>query len=493
MPRHPGPTGSSAGTPGVQAGPSPRATLWVALTGLFATTFPVTVLTLAVPEMAESLHTDKTTLTWVFTLPVLCSALALPILGKLGDLYGHRRVFLLGFALSTVTTALTATAWSVGTLIAWRTLTQVIGAATQPSSMALINNSYPPEERAKAMGWWAMVAAGAPVVGLVIGAPVIDAVGWQMLFVLQAGFMVVPVIASYRVLRETPRKPAQFDIAGALCLSVGVGALMLAVSQAPDWGWDHPLVLGGFVIAPITLRAFVAVERRVASPLLPLELFGRRDFSASVVASFFSSAAYMGAFLVTGLMMKDMFGYSATAAVPILAIRPVVFAIGSPMGGALATRRGNRVSATSGCALLAVGLLGLALGANRESLLIVITLGFIFQGMGFGLLRPPISTAIANSVEPTDLGIAAASERLMGQIGVAFGFTVLTSVYGDVPASFDSAFMVGAALAVGGLVSSAFMQRGRVTRAPSVIELALDEAAREETFGAVAIEPRPVR
>jgi MFS family permease len=460
----------------------------VALTGLFATTFPVTVLSLAVPEMASALNTDEKTLTWVATLPTLCSALALPVLGKLGDLYGHRRVFLTGFALSTLTTALTATAWNAGTLIAWRTLTQVVGAATQPSSLALINSSYPPERRAKAMGWWAMVAAGAPVVGLVVGAPVIDAIGWQMLFVLQAVFMVVPVLAAWVVLRETPKKEAQFDVAGALSLSIGAGAVMFGVSQLGEWGIGHPAVLACIVIAPIAVTAFVTVEKRVASPLLPLEFFGRRDFSATVLASFFTSAAYMGAYWLAGLMLINMFGYSPTEAVPILAIRPVVFALGAPLGGTVATRYGNRFGATLGCISLALGLGGLALGAARESLAIVVGVGFIFQGLAYGLLRPPLSTALANAVDREDLGIAGAAERLMGQVGVALGITILVSMYDGQVDQIAGAFLAGGAFALGGLVFAALMRGGREPLVGSLAEVALEETAREETAGAVAID-----
>src|SRR5688572_27005340 len=176
-----------------------RWVLLVALAGMFATTFPVTVLTLAIPAIADDFHVDESSLAWVVTLPMLGSALALPVLGKLGDLHGHRRVFLIGFAAATVATALTATASTPAQLIAWRTLTQVAGSSTMPSSLALINSVHRGERRARAMGWWSMVAAGAPVVGLTVGAPVIDAVGWQSLFLMQSALMVVPVVAAWRV------------------------------------------------------------------------------------------------------------------------------------------------------------------------------------------------------------------------------------------------------------------------------------------------------
>lgn len=438
----------------------PRWVLLVTLTGMFATTFPITVLTLAIPTIADDLNVDQADLAWLLTLPILVSALALPTLGKLGDLYGHRRVFLAGFALSLVTTVLTATATSVVVLIAWRTLTQTIGASTMPSSLALINAVHQGERRARAMGWWTMVAAGAPVVGLSLGAPIIDAVGWQTLFLLQAAFMVVPVLASWLLLRETPRNPARFDLAGALALAVGIGPLMLAVNQAPDWGFASPGVLGSLAVAAAGLVAFASIERRAEAPLLPPELLRSRDATASMAASLLTNASYMGGFFLASLLMVEQFGYTLLAAVPILSIRPLLFAASSPVGGWFAGRAGNRIAAVAGGVVLATGLGGQAVGAATASLPVVISVGFLLQGIGFGLLRPAISTALANAVSQRDLGIAGATERLTGQVGVAFGITILATVYGGDVDRFAPAFAVGALFGLLGMLVALRMRRG---------------------------------
>jgi MFS family permease len=439
-----------------------RWVLLVALTGMFATTFPVTVLTLAIPTIAEDLGARQSDLAWLITLPVLVSALALPTLGKLGDLYGHRRVFLVGFAVATLTAALTATATSAVLLIAWRTLSQTVGASTIPSSLALINSVHHGEQRARAMGWWSMVAAGAPVIGLALGAPVIEAIGWQMLFVLQAGFMVVPVLASWLILRETPRRVARFDVPGAASLAIAVGPLLLAINQVPHWGYTSLPVLGALVVGVAALIAFVSIERRVRAPLLPPELLESRGARSTMAASLLSSAAYMGAFFLASLLMVERFGYSLIAAVPILSIRPILFAAFSPVGGWLAGRAGTRTATIAGCLALATGMAGLALGSATVSLAVVIGVGFLFQGIGFGLLRPAITTALANAVEQGDLGVAGATERLTGQVGVAFGITVLATIYGGDVDRFAVGFAVGALFGLLGMFAALGMtQRGR--------------------------------
>ena len=447
-------------------GDYPRWALLVALAGMFATTFPVTVLTLAIPTIADDFAVDEAQLAWLITLPVLCSALALPVLGKLGDLYGHRRIFIAGFAVAAVTTLLTATATGPASLIAWRTLTQVAGASTMPSSLALINSVHHGEARARAMGWWSMIAAGAPVVGLTIGAPVIDAVGWQTLFLVQAALMVVPVVASWLILRETPRRSARFDIAGAALLALGIGPLLLAVNQAPDWGLTSAPTLGCVAVAVGGLAAFAWVEQRVAVPLVPLSFFRSRATTSSLLGSFLSSASYMGAFFLASLLMVKQFDYSLTSAVPILSIRPALYAVSSPLGGRLTGRAGSRTASLAGHLALAGGLAGLAIGAAASSLLVVITLGFLLQGIGFGLLRPAISTALADGVDDADLGVASAAERLAGQLGVAFGITILATIYGSDVDRFPPAFAVGAVFALAGALASLGLRSGHPEHPP---------------------------
>lgn len=439
----------------------PRAVLLVGLTGLFATTFPVTVLTLALPTMAEDFGVDEAGLAWLITLPMLCSALALPVLGKLGDLYGHRRVFLTGFALAVVTTAISATATTPAVLIAWRTVSQVAGGSTMPSSLALINSVHHGPARAKAMGWWSMIAAGGPVVGLTVGAPAIDAIGWPALFLVQAALMVVPVVASWLVLRETPRRPAAFDVPGAVALAVGVGPLLLATSEARQWGLLSVPVVACLAVSAAGLATFRSIELRAATPLVPLDFFRSRTTTASLAAALLSGAAYMGGFFLASLLLVRQFGYSLTSAVPILAIRPILFAVSSPVGGWVTGRIGSRTTAVVGCAVLAGGLGGLAVGSATGSLVVVVVFGFLLQGIGYGLLRPAITTALADAVAEQDLGMAGASERLVGQVGIVFGITVMASVYGSDVDRFAPAFAVGAVFGLAAAFVSLAMRHHR--------------------------------
>src|SRR3954447_3465076 len=167
---------------------SDRYPWWVLVTvlaGLFATGFTITILAVSLGIVAKDLDTTATSLTWVVTGPLLGLALTMPLFGKLGDIWGHRRVYLLGFAGFTVGAALTAIAWSGPALIAIRILGSLPGAAIGPASMALIMAAFPEEDRVKVMGWWSVVGAGAPVIGLVAGGPIVEAIGWRWIFIAQ--------------------------------------------------------------------------------------------------------------------------------------------------------------------------------------------------------------------------------------------------------------------------------------------------------------------
>ena len=461
---------------------SGRYPTWVlptALAGMFATTFPITLLAVSIPTIADDFGAPETLVAWVIAGPLLASAVALPILGKLGDLYGQRRVFLVGFFVSTIVTALTTLAWDPYSLIVLRGLAVVIGAATIPSSMALINSVYAPQERAKAMGWWSLVAAGSPAIGLVIGGPLIDAIGWRPLFGVQAVLSIVPVVVASLVLRETPlRTDVGFDVPGAGALAVGAGGIMLALNQVPSRGIDA-LVAGAAAAGVLGFVAFVAVEKRVAFPLLPLELFRRRNFTASMLGSLFAGAAYMGGFVLAPLLLQSVFGYSVAASAFIMLLRPASFSATSPVGGWLSTRIGERPVAVFGAGAIAAALLALGFGARQELALLVMG-ALVLQGIGNGTSQPPLTATLSNSVEEHDLGVAAAAHRMMWQVGSALGITVMTSVYGgtEQASDFFNGYAVGAGLGVAAIASSWFIRS--TPREPRD----LDEVDEETAVGA---------
>src|SRR5947209_8700471 len=200
--------------------------LWTVLAGLFSVGLTITILAVSLPRIAADLHSDTTTLTWVITGPLLAFGVVGPLLGKAGDIWGQKRMFILSLCAATVFAALTAVAWNAGSLIAFRVLGAGEGAAVGPASMALIMLVFPREDRVKAMGWWSLVGAGAPVLGVVAGGPIVQHVAWGLIYGAHVACTLAALALAVIVLPGRERLQGQFDrrpldTAGVVTLAAG--------------------------------------------------------------------------------------------------------------------------------------------------------------------------------------------------------------------------------------------------------------------------------
>jgi len=411
--------------------PQRRLILWVLIAGIAAASFPVTVLGAAIPEIAANLNSTDATTSWVLAGPLLGVAVATPITGKLGDLFGHRPVYIIGLCLSTLMGVATGFAWDIGSLIGFRTLSQMFGAATGPAALAIIMHIFPREERAPAIGLWSAISAVSPTVGIVVGGPLIDAVSWRVIFFMQSGLALIGLVAAILVLpRTNARQQVQFDILGALTLGSGVTALLLSLNRSSAWGFSDPRIIGGASAGVLLLVLFYQVELRAEAPLLPPVLLKRGDFSRPVSSQLFTIGPYMGSFVVTPIMLERVFGYSTTARGLLMILRPIAFSLGSWTGGRRAEKLGARRMGVTGAALIGLGtaLTGLA-GTSGAVILVVLSLAI--AGWGNGLGRPALLSRVSEAVDEADFGMAGASFNVGGQIGAAAWITLLTAILGE--------------------------------------------------------------
>lgn len=456
---------------------------WLVLTtvllGLFSVGFTITILSVSIPRIAGDLGSDESTLTWLVTGPILAFAIFGPSAGKLGDLRGHRRVYAWSMVAVIVFAALTAVAWDAPSLLAFRILGAATGAAVGPTSLALINRLFPKERRAQAMGYWTMVGAGGPVVGVVAGGPIVEAFGWRWIFAGQVPLTIAALVLALVVLPETDKIPsARFDLAGAGTLAAAATAFLLAVNRGPVVGWTSPMVLGAFALTPVVLWLFVRVESRAVAPLLPLEYLRRRNFSIPILTQVFTNFAYMGGFIITPLFLQDIFGYGEAKTGSLLIARPLAFAVAGPVMGYLAARTGERFAAVGGAVAVLASMFGMAsLGAGSSDLLVVGFLGL--SGIGLGMSAPALVAAIANAVDDDDLGVVGATQQMMTQFGVVVGIQVMQSTQAaragavGAEASYGEAYLVGAAAAALGLAFAFFVRSSVVRETQRVPERAL--------------------
>ena len=287
-------------------------------------------------------------------------------MGKLGDIHGHRRIYGLSMACVCVFAALTAASWSAGALIAFRTLGAATGAAVGPASIAIINRLFPRERRVQAMGYWSMVGAGGPVIGVVAGGPIVETFGWRWIFVAQVPLTLAGLLLAMLVLPETERRErVAFDVKGAVVLAIGA-----TVPVVRDQPWAAVGVVEPVDRRRVRARArrpsslFALIEQRVEHPLLPLAYVRRRNFSFAIATQCFTNFAYMGGFVITPIFLESVFGYPETRVGGLMIARPLAFAIAGPLAGYVAVRVGERTSAIVGSAFVVASMVALS-GAAR--------------------------------------------------------------------------------------------------------------------------------
>jgi len=441
-----------------------RLVLVTALFGAASGSYPVTVLSASLPRIADDLGATDDTITWVIAAPLLAFAVATPIAGKLGDLYGHRRTYLVSFVLGTVLAFSTALAWNTTSLIVLRTLAQAAKASAGPSAMAMIVSIFPRRERSRALGIWAAVIALSPAVGVVSGGPLIEWLGWRMLFVVQGSTVLIALIAAVFVAPETPTRPdVKFDIPGSVTLGVGVGGLLLGVNRGIAWGWDHPVAFTALAVAPVGLLLFTIVERRTTAPLLPPAIVRRPDFTFPMVSQAVLQAGYMGAMVMAPFLLTRLWEFRPTIIGLLMLPRPLSFALAARVGGIHDPQRGARTVAVTGMLVFSAAMVIAGLGAELRILPLFIA-GAGLAGAGSGYIRATVANAVTSAAGDEHLGIAGGSLNMLQQVGAALGITVLTALMGD---SVDGTrFLVLHLCAAGAGLSAAVLATRMSARPP---------------------------
>ena len=408
-----------------------RLVLITALFGAAAGSYPVTVLSASLPRIADDLGAADSTITWVIAAPLLAFAVVTPIIGKVGDLYGHRRTYLVSFSIGAVLAFATAFAWDTTSLIVLRTIAQAAKAASGPSAMAMILSVYPQRERTRALGIWAAVVALSPAVGVVTGGPLIEWIGWRSLFVVQGCTVVIALMAGLFIAPETRRRSGiRFDIPGAITLGLGVGGLLLAINRGISWGWTNPIVLTAAIVAPLSLALFVRVEARTEAPLLPPSLMRRKAFTRPMLAQAVLQSGYMGALVMAPFLLERRWGFRPTIIGLAMLPRPLSFAFCARLGSHHDPRHGARRVAVTGMLVFALAMVLAGIGAHQRWLFVFLA-GAMLAGAGSGYIRPTIANAVTSAAGDDDLGIAGGSMNMLQQIGAAVGITVLTALMAD--------------------------------------------------------------
>lgn len=387
------------------------------------------IVNLALPAIAKATGAAVSTVEWVVLSYLITVSASVFVFGHLADLFGKRRIYLLGLAVFVAGSLFCGLAGRVGLLIGARALQAVGAAMLFALSPAILVGAFPSAERGRALGLQATMTYLGLVAGPGLGGLLIDAWGWPAIFFVNVPVGLATMWAAGRVLNsDRPAAGQLFDPAGAGSLALALAALLLAMSKGGEWGWNHPAIVGLAVVAACSASTFVAVERRAAHPALDLGLFRDRRFAASVLASYlcYVSSASVG-FLMPFLLVSGA-GCSASQAGLVMMSVPVAMLLLTGPSGALSDRVGVRGLATAGLCVVAVGVFLLAgLGLEASSLRRAACLAL--TGVGTGLFTAPNNSAIMGAVPAARQGVAGAILSATRTVGFATGVALAGIVY----------------------------------------------------------------
>lgn len=463
--------------------PDPRR--WLALAVLCAATFIVildgSIVFVAVPSMAKSLHLTTSSVQWVISVYLLAFGGLLLLGGRMADLLGRRRIFMIGGALLAVSSLLCGLAWNGDVLIGARVLQGMSAAIMTPTALSILMNTFKEgRERNKALGAWSSAGGVGGTIGALLGGPLTEGPGWGWIFFVNVPVAIAMVALSPRVLRESyDRSRARtFDVAGALTSTVAMVLLVYAIVNAPNVGWSSGQTIGLFVGVVALLAVFVAIERRSAAPLVPLRYFRSGGFlGGNIVLLAIGMAVNGGMGFIMTEYAQVVLGYSPVQFGLMFAVMTVLTIVGSTLaGGPLVHRFGPRPVAIAGLLLIAGSFVSLLHISAHGNFAHDILLGMILFGPGLGAGFVAGSIAALAGVPEQDSGFASSVTTAAFHVGGALGIAILTTVAvtaatGPTPPvamveGFRYAYGVGLVFAGAGILAAlAFLRRPRRTAA----------------------------
>ncbi|MGE5708449.1 MAG: MFS transporter [Bacteroidota bacterium] len=445
---------------------------WILLAigiGSFLSTLSTSIVNAVLPVIGQEFQADLMTIQWVITIFLLVISGLLLGFGRLGDLHGHRRVYLSGLFLFALGSALCALAPTVPVLIAFRAL-QAIGAAMLFSNgPAILTRSFPPEERGKALGMQATLTYLGLMTGPPLGGWLAAHHGWPSIFLIPLPVSLLAFLICLLKLPRTDRgETLPFDWLGAGWFFIGLTTLLLGLNQGNAWGWNSAPILALFLGTALTGFAFLRVETKSPHPLLDFSLFRSRVLSRTMLAAMFNYVCtYALLFLLPFYLMRGLKLDPAHSGW-VLMVQPLVMAIVAPISGALSDRIPPRWLATVGMLILALGM-GLLSRLGQQSTPADVVLALAVAGFGTGMFTTPNNNALMGAAPRGSQGVAAGILATARNVGMALGVGVAGAIFSSfAPLSLyvalDRSFLVMIAVASSGALASFFARE----KAPAI-------------------------
>jgi EmrB/QacA subfamily drug resistance transporter len=457
---------------------------------LFMIMLDNTVVNVALPSIQRDLGSSLSGLEWTINGYTLSFAVLLATGGRLGDIFGRRRAFLIGVVAFAASSAAAGLAPNIGVLVASRVTQGIGGALMMPATLSIVTNAFAPHERGRAIGTWAGVSALALAIGPVLGGLLTEHVSWRAIFYINIPVAIAAVTATLFAVKESRDETVgkQVDFPGVAALTAGLTALVLALIEGNSWGWSSPAIVSLLACSVVMLAAFILIERRVAAPIVELPLFASRNFIGTNVIALVVTFAMMSQFFFIALYMQDILGLSPLEAGVRFLPATLMIVSFAPLAGRLTDRVGPRWLIAGGLTLVTGALYWLttiSVGTTYSD----IWPSFTLMGLGMAFVMSPMSTAAMNAVAESKAGVASGILSMNRMIGGSLGIAIIGAVFQAIapagthdPAKFVDAFSTAMWVATGvaavGALTAATTLRGRATRKPS------PAAAEAEAFAA---------
>jgi EmrB/QacA subfamily drug resistance transporter len=404
-------------------------TLGAVCVATFMLLLDITIVNVALPDIARDLRSSFTDLQWVIDAYALSLAALLLTAGSLADRFGRRLVFAAGLAVFTAASLLCALATSPLFLELARGLQGVGAAAMFATSLALLAAAFHGRERGTAFGAWGATTGAAVAVGPLVGGLLTETVGWESIFLINVPIGLGAIAVAFARVAES-RNPAGagVDVPGVVTFSGGLFLLVFALVRGNAEGWGSALIVGGLAGAAVLLCAFVVAERRRAQPMFDLTLLRKPAFAGASIAAFALSASLFSMFLYLTLYIQNALGYSPLeAGLRFLPTTLLSFAV-APIAGKLSARLPVRGMIGVGLVLVGTGLL-LMSGLDADSDWTALLPGFIVAGAGVGLINPPLASTAVGVVPPERAGMGSGINSTFRQVGIATGIAGLGALF----------------------------------------------------------------
>ena len=452
--------------------------LYVLCSGVLMIVLDTTIVNVALPSIREDLQFSQTSLVWVVNAYMLTFGGFLLLGGRLGDLYGHRRLFLLGLILFTVASVGCGLAPSQGMLIAARAVQGLGGAVVTAVALTLIMSLFTESaDRAKAMGIYGFVCSAGGSVGVLLGGFLTTTLNWHWIFLVNVPIGVLVYVFCLRLLPhgQGTSRGARLDVAGAITVTASLMLAVYAIVNGHEVGWNSVQTLGTLAAAVVLLAAFLVIEARVREPLMPLGLFRLRNVATANVAGVLWAAAMFAWFFISALYLQLVLGYNAMqVGLAFLPANLIMAAFSLGLSAKIVMRFGIRTPLAVGLFIAAAGLALFARAPVDGHFLADVLPGMTLLGIGAGIALNPLLLGAMSDVSPSESGLASGVVNTAFMMGGALGLAVLASLaaartdsalaagadnLAALNGGYQLAFIVGAAFAaVAGALGAAFMR-----------------------------------